>query len=226
MNVSSVIPGSTTPPAIQPAKPANPKLVTSEVAAPLSDKEARAQAFYMREEEPWKKVLCTYSYCDEKPVTRPLTKEEYIEGLKLSSEHSLGLQQAHFDKFRRDLLELRPDLADKKFSYTLGDDAEIRILPADQTFATEELELLTASINKADGLKNLVHTHAKDMMSLVDHDSETFGNKYTLNLTNFQTTIDYGRVLTGQKDELHEAFIRQIHENAERRSEPFVDVLI
>lgn len=226
MNVNSVTPGLTTPTASHTATPASPKPVISEVAVPLSAKEARAQAFYMREEEPWKKVLCTYSYCDEEPVTRPLTKEEYIEGLKLSSEHSLGLQQAHFDKFRRDLLEIRPDLADKKFSYTLGDDAEIKILAADQTFATEELEWLTASINKLGGLKDLVHTHAKDMMSLVDHDSETFGNRYSLNVINFQNTIDYGKVLTGKKNDLHETFIRQIHENAERRSEPFVDVVI
>lgn len=224
MNVSSVIPGSTTPPAIQLAKPANPKLVTAEVAAPLSDKEARAQAFYMREEEPWKKGVVQYTEGNE-DKTRPMTKSEYLDHLKTMSILDIEIQQGNFDKFRNTLIDRRPDLAGKNISYTLDDNAQIKILDPDRVFSEEQLDWLTDSLNKLPGFRDTVQSHARKIMTLVDHDIESFGNRYVLNLMNFANTIEYGTVMSCRNQhELNDSWMSQIHEKGQLREKPLINV--
>jgi hypothetical protein len=62
-------------------------------------------------------------------------------------------------------------------------------------------------------------------MTLVDHDTEAFGNRYVLNLMNFADTIEYGTVMAcGNQHELNDSWMNQIHEKGQLREKPLVNV--
>ncbi|KAA8713882.1 hypothetical protein F4W70_08680 [Pseudomonas cannabina] len=84
------------------------------------------------------------------------------------------IESDHLSKFRNELMELRPDLAGINFSYTLGDDAELKIINLDGKLGEHELKFLTDAINKKTDFKEAAREHAKIIMTLVDHDTETF----------------------------------------------------
>ncbi len=138
----------------------------------------------------------------------------------------LEIQQHKFDKFRGKLFELRPDLAGKQFSYTLGDDARVKIIDPGNIFSGEQLEWVADSLNNFPDFTTTAQECAKRMMVLVDHDNETFGNRFSLNLMNLQDTVDLGKLISIKDPERQqEAWIKQIEQNAERRVAPLVDVL-
>lgn len=202
----------------------NPQRADSGVDMQISAKEAKAKAFYTKEEEPWKAGTMHYS---EEGVdqTRPITKDEYLDYMRTMSMIDIEVQQCQFDKFRNNLIAIRPDLAGINISYTLDSEAQIKILDPDQVFNGQQLEWLTDSLNTLKGFKETVQSHAKKMMALVDHDTETFGNRYVLNLNNFADTIDYGKIISiKDQHEMNNAWIKQIHEKGERREGPVVDL--
>ncbi|MBI6855996.1 hypothetical protein YA0002_24845, partial [Pseudomonas cichorii] len=125
---------------------------------------------------------------------------------------------------RKELVELRPDLANKGFGYTLGDDAQIKVISYENSLNEDEIKWLTKTLNNIEELKENVISHAKIMMELVDHDTEKFGGKYILNLMNFQDTIDYGKVVAVKRNDMSEEWIRQIHQNAEKREPSLIDI--
>ena len=190
-----------------------------------SAKELLAKAFYTREEEPWKGRTVLYSEGSE-TITRPMTKTEYLKSQKTMLALDLEIQQCQFDRFRGKLIELRPDLAGKQFSYTLGDDAQVKIIDPDNIFSGEQLEWVTDSLNNFPDFTKTAQESAKRMMALVDHDHEIFGNRFSLNLMNFEDTVDLGKLISIKDPERQQvAWIKQIEQNAERRVAPLVDVL-
>ncbi len=56
--------------------------------------QARAKAFYSREEEPWKGKIYFYSEFGGPKEERPLTKEMYLDDLKSFSNLELRIQQS------------------------------------------------------------------------------------------------------------------------------------
>ncbi|MEN1831628.1 hypothetical protein AAIM60_02000 [Pseudomonas lijiangensis] len=226
MNIGSVVSTAVKPqlPSVQPGVSTPIKTAAPEVESALSAKEARAKAFYTREEEPWKGKF--YNYGDDfiKSENRPMTREVYVRQLEMDASINLTLMQCYYDDFRKELVELRPDLANKGFGYTLGDDAQIKIISYENNLNEDEIKWLTKILNNIEDLKENVLSHAKIMMTLVDHDTEKFGGKYILNLMNFQDTIDYGKVVAVRKNDLSEEWIRQIHENAEKREPSLIDI--
>ncbi|MBX8529711.1 hypothetical protein K5D32_08575 [Pseudomonas cichorii] len=226
MNISSVVSNAVKPqlPSVQPGLSTPAKTAVSEAEPTLSAKEARAKEFYTREEEPWKGKFYIYSDDFIKSEKRPMTKEHYLKHLESSAWINLTVQQSYYDSFRKELIELRPDLANKGFSYTLGDDAQIKIIATENSLSEDEIKWLTDTLNNIEAFKESVQSHAKAMMALVDHDTERFGGKYILNLMNFQDTIDYGKIVAVRKNDLSEEWIRQIHENAEKREPSLIDI--
>lgn len=229
MNINAVAPSLT--------KLVTPDQKAQQVIPPESDpvdlakaeqpcaKEVLAKAFYTREEEPWRSGIVEYNEGKE-IFTREMTKAEYLSYEESMTTLCLGIQQYDFDRFREKLVELRPDLAGRKFSYTLGDDAQVKIIDPENLFNGEQLQWMTDSLNQLPGFTKTVQECAKRMMTLVDHDDETFGNRFSLNLMNFQDTIDFGELISVKDRELQKnAWIAQIHENAERRVAPLVDIL-
>jgi hypothetical protein len=212
-------------PKTQKAMPIEPEPLDLAKAEKPSAKELLAQAFYKREEEPWKSGIVEYNEGKE-IFTREMTKAEYLDYEKSMAALCMEIQQCHIDSFRKKLVELRPDLADRKFSYTLGDDAQVKLIDPENLFDEEQLQWMTDSLNDLPGFTKTVQECAKRIMILVDHDNEFFGNRFSLNLMNFQDTIDFGKLISiKDRDQQQNAWIAQIHENAKRRDAPLVDIL-
>ncbi|MFJ4142389.1 hypothetical protein [Pseudomonas sp. NPDC089734] len=225
MNINSISPHIVKPQSlIRSETPDAEKTSTSEAKSVLSAKEARAKAFYTREEEPW--VGKFYIYGDDfiKSELRPMTKDIYLRDQETGASIELTLQQCYYDRFRKELVDLRPDLANKGFSYTLGDDAQVKVIATANTLSEDDITWLTKALNNFGRLQESVQSHARIMMTLVDHDTEKFGGKYNLSLLNFQDTIDYGKVVAIRKNDLSEEWIRQIHQNAEKRETLLIDI--
>ncbi|MBX8569963.1 hypothetical protein K5D36_09770 [Pseudomonas cichorii] len=226
MNIGSVVSTAVKPqlPSVQPGVSTPIKTAAPETESALSAKEARAKAFYTREEEPWKNRLYYSGSGDPDEVGTPMTKEIFLGFEEMRATSFLSLQQCYYDSFRKELIELKPDLAKKGFSYTLGDDAQIKVISYENSLSEDEIKWLTKTLNNIEDFKESVQLHAKSMMTLVDHDTETFGGKYNLNLMNFQDTIDYGKIVSVRKNDLSEEWIRQIQQNAEKRESPLIDI--
>lgn len=191
----------------------------------LSAKEKLSRAFYTKTEEPWKGLTYCYTAPDEgiENEVRPLTKELFLAFQKMESTQQLRIQHEHYDNFMRDLHAVNPDLAQKNFSYTLGDDAEILILDPKGNLSGEEKEWLTDAINNRTGLKNAIHRHAKAVMTLVDHDTATFGGKYDLSLLNYKDVINYG-LINSSKPDSNKDWISQIIDKATIQPNRVVDL--
>ncbi|RMQ49828.1 hypothetical protein ALQ04_01305 [Pseudomonas cichorii] len=224
MQISNVI--SLTPNLQLPtqAKATVAEKITPPKAEQAMSKEARAKAFYTREEEPWKGEFYYNGKIGAEETKTPMTKEKFLRFEEMKSASQLRIQQSIYDRFRKELIELKPDLASKGFSYTLGDDAEIKVISYDNSLSEDEIKWLTKALNDMDSFKESVQSHARTMMTLVDHDTETFGGKYNLNLLNFQDTIDYGKIVAIRKNNLNEEWIKQIHQNAEKRETHIIDI--
>ncbi|KPW37563.1 hypothetical protein ALP45_02968 [Pseudomonas coronafaciens pv. atropurpurea] len=54
-------------------------------------------------------------------------------------------------------------------------------------------------------------------MTLVDHDHETFGGRYNLDISNFQDVIDYGKIMNTSEKNRHNEWVQQVQSNAEKR---------
>ncbi len=226
MNIGSVVSTTVKPQlsSVQPGASTPMKTAAPEAESGMSAKEARAKDFYTREEEPWKGKFYIYGDDFINSEKRPMTREVYIRQLEMDASINLTLMQCYYDDFRKELVELRPDLANKGFSYTLGDDAQIKIIAYENSLSEDDIKWLTKALNNIEDFKDNVQSHAKIMMTLVDHDTEKFGGKYNLNLMNFQDTIDYGKVVAIRKNDLSEEWIRQIHQNAEKREPSLIDI--
>ncbi|KTC10751.1 hypothetical protein AO390_19810 [Pseudomonas marginalis ICMP 11289] len=62
-----------------------------------------------------------------------MTKDRYLIFTELEACNELGNQYAFFNLFKAQVSDTRPDLAEKSFSFTLGDDAEIILQKLGQT---------------------------------------------------------------------------------------------
>ncbi|GAB7531566.1 hypothetical protein PS3A_39780 [Pseudomonas sp. 3A(2025)] len=227
MNITSITSNIVTAPLLS-----KPIALGAEKALPSLQKiqedprEARAKAFYTREAEPWKGKTYLYHETGKPEEERPLTKEMYLDNLKSFMRIELEVQQCFYTKIRNELGVFRPDLASKNFSYTLGDDEQIKILNQDPLLTDDDLQHLTKLFNNRKGFRDSVVEHAKMAMALVDHDDKAFGGKYKLDLLNIQNTLDYGKLIMLKPEKMREAFVRQIIENGEKREEPLVDITV
>ena len=210
----------------RPSGPGAEKALSSTPKINEDPREARAKAFYTREAEPWKNRTYFGAEIGGPIEERPMPKEMYLDHLKSFSNIELQIQQSMYGKIRNELGVFRPGLANKKFSYTLGDDAQVKILNQDALLSEGDLEYLTKRLNNYRGFRDSVQAHAKMAMALVDHDDKAFGGKYKLDLLNIQDTLDYGKLILLKPEKMHEAFVRQIIENGEKREEPLVDITV
>ncbi|NAS98458.1 hypothetical protein CU664_16910 [Pseudomonas syringae pv. actinidifoliorum] len=200
--------------------------LTSAVKLVPNTKEELAKAFYTREKEPWLKSF--YTFTDHtgpvaKTEIRPMTKERYLEYLNADAILMSRIQSSCYQKFRAELIDLRPDLAGKNFSYTIGDDAELKIIDLDDKLGTNEIKYLSDAINQKTQFKDAAVRHAKILMTLADHDTDTFKGTYKLDLLNFQNVIDLGKIALSKKDDPSEIWINQIKEKAEKYSAHLID---
>lgn len=224
MNISNALPNTIKLPTPVQGSPKSPQPFDHDTDPQIAEKEAKSKAFYTKEVEPWKSGTIHYNEGNV-TKTRPMTKDEYLDYTKSMSMIDIEVQQCQFARFRENLISIRPDLAGINISYTLDDEAHIKILDPDKVFSCEQLEWLSGAMNNLKDFKETVQSHAKKIMTLVDHDTETFGNRYTLNLMNFADTIDYGKIISVKdQHEINNAWVKQVYENGQHRGEPVVDI--
>ncbi|KPW22075.1 hypothetical protein ACKUFS_15945 [Pseudomonas cannabina] len=214
---------------VQNAAQRVPTIRSPEIHPTPGRKEEFAKAFYTREDEPWLNIF--YSYTDHtasevKTEMRRTTKQEYIESTYGWSALEAEIQSCHFQKFRNELLDLRPDLAGASFSYTLGDDAELKIIDVNKKLGEHELKYLSDVINQKAEFKESARKQAKLIMTLVDHDTDTFNGQYKLDLTNFQDVIDLGTIAACKKNDPRDIWINQVRQHAEKKEMSLVDIRI
>ncbi|WP_349969843.1 hypothetical protein [Pseudomonas caspiana] len=191
----------------------------------LTGAEKFAKEFYTKEEEPWNGQT-SYGFDTEsgKYQKIPMTRQEWIINQYAQAEDDLENVNETFEKFMKELHFLDPDLAVKNWSYTLDGEAQIKVLDPKGNLNDAEVERLTKAMNSFKDFTASVQSHAKTIMSIVDHDTEKFGGKYELSLLNFQQVIDYGTMSYRKKDP-NEDWVRQVAENAEKRESSLIDLI-
>ncbi|WP_122417281.1 hypothetical protein [Pseudomonas viridiflava] len=194
----------------------------SDVLTDQQKKEAFAKEFYTREEEPWKGKFFRYSDDTVKNEMREVTKDRYLIFTELEACNELGNQYAFFNLFKAQVSDTRPDLAEKSFSFTLGDDAEIKILDSGKSLSDDDLKWLTRAINSDVDFKSSVRQGAKLIMSLVDHDPKNFSGKTNLTLLNFQDIVDLGKVFSCPID-ITEGWMNQVKEHDKKNRDSLID---
>lgn len=223
MNINSAIPyyiPAQTPRQTLAPLPTNPP--SSDVSTHQEKKEAYAKEFYTREEEPWNKISYDYMQ-DGVPVSmQHYAKECYLLSMRVSAARELGNQELFFGAFKKQVAHIRPDLAEKNFSFTLGDDAEIKILDPGKKLNDDDLQWLTRAINSDGDFKGSVREGAKLIMTIFDHDSKNFSGKTNLNLLNFQDIVDLGKVLSDPID-MTEGWMKQVKEHDEKNGNSLIN---
>lgn len=196
-----------------------------EAKAEFSAKEQFSNSFYTKEEEPWKgRYYETGKANSDQTFVRPMTREDYLVELYLHAHLTTERLYSRYDKFMAHFNQSNSELAGKNFTYTLGDDAEIKILDPSGELSPEEIESIKEAMNGFQYLKEFVQDHARTMMKIVDHDTELFGGKVKLNLLNFQTTVDFGNMRTAGPEAFLKAFIEQIREHGEKNEDRLIDI--
>lgn len=176
------------------------------------DKSAAA----VRKEKPF------YEYQREPWLTEPgyehvNKREDYVKWKKMNEEMDFDLAQITYSSFMKQLADTRPELAVKAFGFTLDASASIKIIDYNESLTDAEKTELTERINAFDGFQSQLRARARGMMTLVDHDHETFGGRYVLNIENFQGVIDFAKLMNGSVNNVYGEWVGQVQTNAGER---------
>lgn len=171
---------------------------------------------YVYEEAPWLKLKY------DNPILEMFKDRTYLFEVACESSSKLTKINSTFEEFSEYIKDLRPDLISTNYSFTLDENANIRILDGRQPLDEADKLWLTNEINKFKDFRNTVHDHSKALMAVVDH-SKDFGGKYNLNRHNFQSVIDYRDILNTSYHDFYERSLKMVSSYAPIRSEPRVN---
>lgn len=175
----------------------------------------KAKAFYEYEKEPW---------LTEPGFEHVKNRLEYVQLKKIYEQIDVGLIKFTYDEFRKDLEFTHPEISNKAYGFTLSETGNIKIIDYDNNLTENDKEVLTKSINEFKEFKNQLQNHARSIMTLLDHDHETFGGRYKLDISNFQNIIDYGKVMSASFEKMQSAWIEQVKSNAEKMEFSYLSV--
>ncbi|MBC3949969.1 hypothetical protein [Pseudomonas folii] len=171
---------------------------------------------YVYEEAPWLKL----SFDD--PIMEMCKDGIYLLGIVSESSGKLTKINSAFEEFSEHIKDLRPDIASSNYSFTLDENANIKILDGRQPLSEADKLWLTDEINKFKDFRNTVHAHSKALMAVVDH-TKNFGGKYNLNRHNFQSVIDYKDILNISQYDFYKRALDLVKSHAPMRSEPRIN---
>jgi hypothetical protein len=171
---------------------------------------------YVYEEAPWLKL----SFDD--PIMEMCKDGIYLLGIVSEPSGKLTKINSAFEEFSEHIKDLRPDIASSNYSFTLDENANIKILDGRQPLSEADKLWLTDEINKFKDFRNTVHAHSKALMAVVDH-TKNFGGKYNLNRHNFQSVIDYKDILNISQHDFYKRALDLVKSHAPMRSEPRIN---
>jgi len=202
--------------ALAPAKPGDVKALNAAQGAEALTV-AEKISHYEYEEKPW----MTYDRYDPS-LDEYDNKSFYTLHTYLDSIGHLRELTRKFEQFTDHVKDLRPDIASSEFSFTLDENAKIKILASPLQLSESDMTWLTEEINSFEGLRTTAHAHSKAIMAIVDH-FEPFKGKYNLNRHNFQTTVHYGNNLRVSWLELQGKFMEQLAHSIEKKPQTLLD---
>lgn len=171
------------------------------------------EAFYSYQQEPW---------LTETGYESVRSRLEYVERKKSFDQIHLALIQITYSQFRDHLTQVDPDIAKKNFGFTLGPDANLKVLNYANTLTEVEKSTVEDLINNFQDLKLAIQHQARDIMILADHDHETFGSARNVTLENFHSIIDYHKILSCGRDGMQAEWIRQVSNHAEPKTSTYI----
>ncbi|WP_426117589.1 hypothetical protein [Pseudomonas sp. DSP3-2-2] len=186
-------------------------------AAPEALDTADKIELYEYQEKPW----MTYEEYDA-TLSESNNEALYMIMICLDSiKHLRGLQ-LKFEQFTDHVKDLRPDIASVEFSFTLDENAKIKILASPVELSEVDIDWLTKEINNFDDLRATAHAHSKTLMAMIDH-FEPYKGKYTLNRYNFQSTLFYGDNLRVPWGDLQRNFLQKLTHYVEKKPQTLLD---
>ncbi|MEE4801610.1 hypothetical protein V2K66_03275 [Pseudomonas alliivorans] len=129
-----------------------------------------------------------------------------------------------FEDFKAGLAYLYPDLADKKFGFTVQEDGSLTAIDSSGQLTASDMERLNSLLNASSDLKSAAVAYRDSAIDLVNADSAFTGSylgMYNLTKENFANTLDLGALLipktsTPSKEQLDGMFFNQMASKAER----------
>ena len=145
---------------------------------------------------------------------------QIAEGHK-SAHQSLKLS---FEEFQSALAHTDPDLAKKKFGFTIEADGSLKVLNSSSQLSASDMDRLNERLNASSELKSAASSYRDASIALVAADATWGGNftgGYILNKENFANTIDLGALFlkkgtTPNAETLNGFFSSQLWSKGER----------
>lgn len=210
--------------------PANTSLTPSEqklVAQPLTDaaKDALANAAPVAVYHPSGSASTTVEPPEVVDVWVGRTQSPDHPRLVEISTGALNTLKASFKAFESALSATAPDLAGKKYGFTVEADGRLKVLDSASQLSRSDTQRLTDLLNRSLGLKSAAVAYRDAAIDTVDADSVWSGlGYYSLTNENFAKTLDLAPLLTdhdpsdikGAKDR---TFIQQLQYKGERATQ-------
>ena len=146
-----------------------------------------------------------YHPSDEAPATSPtmesietwIGRSQSPDFPQVAERHKSAHQSLKFsfEEFQSAVAHAYPDLADKKFGFTIEADGSLKALDSSGQLSSSDLNRLNNLLNASSSLKTAASSYRDASIDLVAADSVWGGSYlggYNLNKDNFASTIDLG----------------------------------
>ena len=178
-----------------------------------------------------------YHPSDEVPATSPTVEsiETWIgrsrspDFPQVAERHQNAHQslKSSFEEFQSALAHAYPDLADKKFGFTIQADGSLKALNTSGALSSSDMNRLNNLLNASSSLKSAASSYRDASIELVAADSVWGGSYmggYNLNKENFANTIDLGALFlkkgsTPNAETLNGFFSSQLWSKGERMTQ-------
>lgn len=150
-----------------------------------------------------------YHPSDETPASSPpiVAIETWIGRLQspdfpqVAARHQDAHQslKSSFEDFKSSLADTFPELADKKFGFTVNADGSLKAIDSSGQLTAADMSQLNKLLNASDDLKSAASNYRDASIDLVNADSPWGGSYlggYNLTKDNFANTIDLGALFT------------------------------
>ncbi|GAB7531071.1 hypothetical protein PS3A_34830 [Pseudomonas sp. 3A(2025)] len=132
-------------------------------------------------------------------------KPDYADFPAMVARHQAAhnVLKASFDEFKSALAYAFPDLAEKKFGFTIDEDGNLKALNTTGELSGKDLEQLDTLLNASSALKRSAEAYRDasiDMVAAESPLSASLYSEYVLNKENFAKTIDLADLFIERKD--------------------------
>ncbi len=210
--------------------PVNTSLTPSDqklVAQPLTEaaKEALANAAPAAVYHPSGSASATVEPPEVVDVWVGRTQSPDFARLQEISTGALNTLKASFKAFESALSATAPDLAGKKYGFTVEADGRLKVLDSANQLSSSDTKRLTDLLNQSLGLKTAAVAYRNALIDTVDADSVWSGmGFYSLTNENFAKSIDLAPLLrdfdpSDFKEARNRFFINQLDSKGERATQ-------